>query len=691
MDAAIRFAGSSRRSAGCVRGLCAFLLLVSCLVMPAPGWVDDRGGAVMLTPTAEHRQASRAVVRTIDNHEGRMLWFKDTLGAQVLEHFIQAWDPDRDLLHMGDISAFSRGRSKIGVALRNGDLAFAFDLFHRVRARFDERTAYAIRLLDGELDFESGQRRFTGAERANWATDRATLQDRWARTVLDDAIDLALSGHRAGEIRETLRTRYIRLRIGFGRFDADDVAEQALNAYVRANDRYGAYFSTEAAERGQMQARNALEGIGVVVRQEGRHAAITQVLPGGPAERSRALGIDDRILGIGQRDDPELVDVVGWPIADVVERLRGAPGTIVRLRILPAGEAVPRIVALRRARIVLENRVARGWIVPPGHAEPNGPRIGVIELPSFYVGKAAGANRGAANASDDVRRIIRRMRSVGIDGLVLDLRRNQGGSLQQAVRTAGLFIGGGPIVQVRSHTGKIQAYEDPNPAAEWNGALAVLVGSRSASAAEIVAAALQDYRRGVIVGEQTYGKGSAQSVILLERQGASGAVKLTTSYWFRITGGNIDSRGINPDIDLSWAAGPEQRGTRVEPASRIGNGITATTWSALPANEDVIALLGSRSRGRIEADPAFRALRKEVAESNLDRANAGRSLRLSERRMELERQLRRRAAVVRLLQDALVGEGTGASGLAAERLPDLRAAMILREAVRIAADLARTK
>ena len=644
-----------------------------------------------LAPNAKHRLVAGVAVRSIDRHVSGRLWTRDELGARVLQLFFETWDPERELLLAADIREFERGRRGISEALRNGELHFAFDIFRRIRAQMEERTAHCFRLLDTGFDLGLDEYLVTDPFRRGWAADWATLADHWRRRVKNDVIELRLDGHSASEIRQTLRSRCDRLRRRVRRIDASTVVERAVDAYARAVDPHGTYLSARAIERLRIRATGALEGIGVVLRAEGEYAVVDRIMPGGPADRSRTLGIGDRILAIGQAEDPRPADVVGWPVADVVGRLRGPKDTAVRLRILPAGlGTVPRTVTLYRDRIALEDQAARGWIVRRRGFQSDEPWIGVIEVPSFHTGERTGRGPDDASTSSDVRRIVRTLRAQGMDGLVLDLRRNRGGSLNQAVRTAGLFVTAGPIVQVRTHAGETQVRMDPDPGIEWNGALSVLVGPESASASEIVAAAMQDYRRGLVVGERTFGKGSAQSILPLSNVGGEGALRLTTSRWFRITGESIEDRGVQPDLDLARSASAGRRSHRYSPEEGRRSRVGATHWNRGDLDARSVAWLDGKSRERIAANRAFATLHDEASE----RAGHGRedqaSLNLEVRRhqhLQRDERLRRR---MRTLDAGLAGYGVAANGLEVWGLAALGEALILEETIRITGDLART-
>ena len=671
------------------RALARGLVLATLLVAGQSTSAVSTGGFVpveALAPSAGHRQTARAALRLLDRSASGGLRFKDDVGARVLQRFIEAWDPERELLLSADIREFERYRGEFSDAMRRGDIDLAFEVFRRVRTRLEQRTALALRLLDAGFDFGRNEYLVTDADRRGWAGDRATLREHWRRRLKNEAIELLLSGLSPSEARETLRARHQALRTRVAKVDADIVVERLLDTYAGVVDRHGGFLSPRVIERRRTEAGGVLHGIGVILRPEGQHSVVRRLVPGGPADRSRALGIGDRILGIGAPGAMQPVDVVGWSIHEVVERLRGPKDTAVRLRILPAGGATaPRTITLVRDRMRIEDRVASGRILHPGGDDLHGLRIGVIAVPSFYAGASSGGERGAAGAGDDVRRLLRSLRARGMDGLVLDLRRNRGGSLNQGVRTAGLFIAAGPIVQIRTQAGETQVRMDPDTGVEWNGPLTVLVGPESASAAEIVAAAMQDYRRGLVVGGRTHGKGTTQRIFPLNGNAAEGAVRLTVSRWYRVTGETIERRGVHPDLELARAAGSARRTVPEAPDRERWSGAPALQWRTGALMGHMVTRLRAGSRERIAASPAFRTLREEAAE-RAAASSAGRlRLHLEQRRTRHEQRERRRLARMRTLHAALPADAVPARG--PQSLPGLRDALILDETVRIAADL----
>ena len=636
----------------------SLVLLLAATATQAVAGSDAPAGFDAPSVAERFQGTARAVVQFVDRHGRGDLRFKDEVGARMLARFLDEWDPGRRFLLLADVREFERRQGGLSDALREGELNFAFDLFHRVRTRVEEYTAFAIGALDDVLTLSPAFRDpVVGPESRAWAPDQTALLDRWRGRVSNDVLALVRDGNEPEEVRAMLRDRYGAHREWVKRRDADDIVERVLDAYVAAVDRHGAYLSPRALERLHVRTRGVLAGIGVILRPERGHAVVDRIVHGGPAEKSRALMVGDRIVGIGQKGALRFADVTGWPIEDVVERLRGPAGTVVRLRILPAGIETPtRTITLIRDEVAVETLAAKGRLVGLQESGCGESRIGIVTVPSFYAGREA--DQGHTGVSGDVRRIVRALRAQGMHAFVLDLRRNRGGSLKQAVRTAGLFIAGGPIVQVRSHRGDVRIRMDPDPGVEWEGALALLVGPATASAAEIVAAAMQDYRRGIVVGERTFGKGSAQGIFSIDESRGEGALRLTTSRWFRVTGETIERRGVDPDVDFVWVASSQRRGAPDVSVPGVRRRIAAVEWEKGALADGVVASLRGRSRERLRADPGFLALREALVEPSRSPAGARAS-------------------------------GQPGQGLELESLPAIREETILEETVRIANDLAR--
>ena len=461
MEAALSRTGMRRRVRW-LRQVTLAALLLSGATVPAAGESGRVVPLESLAPTAKHRNIARAAIQSIDRHVRTRLWMKGELGARILQHFLEAWDPERDLLLLADARELERQWHGIGEVLRNGELHFAFDAFKRIKVAtggphcsLHSPAGYRVRFWSRRAPGNGRQSQRLGAESGDARGSLAAAREERCHRALSGRTDAVRNqGHAAHPLRRVARSgqanrrrRHRRTRPGRIR----TCSRPARGLPVASSNRTPASPNHRCTGRD----RGGAARTGRVRGSRTTHAW-------GPADRRRALGVGDRILGIGQTGEPWPTDVVGWPIAAVVDRLRGPKDTAVRLRILPAGVGtVPRTITLIRDRIALADRAARGRIVRFEGFEQHERRIGVIDVPSFHVDGRTGQVRDST--SSDVRRIVRRLRAQGIDGLVLDLRRNRGGSLNQAVRTAGLFITTGPIVQVRNLTGEIQVRNDPDP------------------------------------------------------------------------------------------------------------------------------------------------------------------------------------------------------------------------------------
>ena len=662
--------------------LCA-ILVVLCSIRP----VGTESGQVIEpsvpNPGPEFRELTRAVMGLLSKHGAPTMWIKEELGAQALKHYLDGWDPGGKLLIWRDLEAVMQRRHTISDELRKGQIGLPFSLFRVVKTRQQMRVAHSLRLLRQGFDFERDEVLTTGRRDTEWTLDDTDLEERWRKCVKNDVIELRLAGRTPAEIIEVLEHRYLMERDRLKQVDVDDIVDRWLNAYVRTVDRHGAYLSPRLFDSMEIQGKGFLEGIGVVLASRDQYPVIERVIPGSPAAQSDKVHVGDRIVGIKNRRDARFSDILGWPIREVAKKLRGPRKSVVELHILSAGpQATLRKVRLVRNRIMLQGRTATARLIETG-----GPgqirKVGVIEIPTFHV--RAGGGRGKLNegTSRHVRQLIGTLRARGMEGLVLDLRRNSGGAILEAARTAGLFVGGGPMMQIRLHTGKVHVYEDPDPKTEWRGALSVLVGPKSASAAEIVAAVIQDYRRGIVIGEKTYGKGTVQKIIRLDDVRKGAALKITSSRWYRVTGESVEGRGVYPDVDLTGAMGSEHA-ELTRPHNGKERAIGATRWEPYHVRKGHIAVARARSRERMEKNPALQALREDTNEPIQSPTARSVSLHLERRWAEHFGRERRRRNRIKTLREALSHDQELRN---VKELSQFRKALFLREAIQITLDL----
>ncbi len=522
-----------------------------------------------LEPEKKHLRASELITHILTTYHYKKTNLNDALSSYIFDHYLENLDQNRVYFLQADINEFEQYRYVIDDAISDSDLRSAYIIFKRYRQRVDERTEYALNALKNDFSFNKDEMfRFDRREDA-WASNKTELDEIWRKRVKNDYLNLKLAGKEDAEIKDTLTKRYQRIQNSTLQLNANDVFQTFINAYTTSVEPHTAYFSPRTSENFDISMRLSLEGIGAVLRAESDYTQVVKVITGGPADLSGKIKVDDRIIGVGQEGQNKLTDVIGWRLDDVVDLIRGPKGTAITLELLPKGAGVEgpsKKVTLTRDRIKLEEQDASSEII---EIPDSGTKIGVIDLPTFYIDFAAQAEgfKNYKSTSRDVRKLIDEMQAQNIDGLIIDLRGNGGGSLSEALELTGLFIDRGPVVQTKDASGRVDINYDPEPGIHYAGPLAVLVDRDSASASEIFAGAIQDYRRGIIIGEPTFGKGTVQNVIDLNRfikdsSDDHGRLKTTIAQFFRVSGGSNQYKGVVPDIIFPTADFSDEHGER---------------------------------------------------------------------------------------------------------------------------------
>ncbi|HAI58884.1 MAG TPA: tail-specific protease [Xanthomonadaceae bacterium] len=614
--------------------------------------VERPAPASVFRPTVDQQGAARMVYGVLS--DSRYAYtpkpLDDTLSSAILRRYLEMLDGQRLFFTRADIDGFGAYQSRFDDAIKGQSLQPAFDLYTRYMQRVDERVRFARERLKGEFDFSTDLVWRYEREDAPWAADSAELDALWEKYVKNDWLRLQLAGRQPDEIRRTLDKRYAQMATRVAQLKPEDAFESFMNAYTESIDPHTAYMSPRSAENFNMSMRLSLEGIGAVLQSQDDYIVVRTLVPGGPAALSGQISVGDRIVAVGQGDGP-MVDVIGWRIDDVVRLVRGAKGTTVRLDTLPVAGGVDgehRIVAIVRDRVKLEEQAARQQII-----DADGKRIGVIRLPTFYVDFEA-KRRGdadARSATRDVARLLAELKGQKVDGVVVDLRGNGGGSLTEAIELTGLFIDAGPVVQVREAGGRVSVESDDDRGVAWDGPLAVLVDRSSASASEIFAAAIQDYGRGLIIGETTFGKGTVQNLVDLDRFQANrdprfGQLKLTVAQFFRIDGGTTQFNGVVPDLAFPVTLDADEFGESTYdnalPASRIPPAAHREYGNFAP----MLLALAQRHEARVAKDTEWQWWREDVARFRKEREEGTISLNEAERRAEREETEARRVARV---------------------------------------------
>jgi carboxyl-terminal processing protease len=603
------------------------LLLMTVTVLAAV----DTGDPLRLEPEMDQRYASNIATRFLTNYHYKRTRLDDELSSQIFDHYLELLDPNRIYFLASDVEMFERYRTGMDDALRHSDLMSAYEIFNVYVDRVRQRVEYARNRVAQPFDFTIDEYYQYDREGEPWSRDMAELDELWRKRVKNDYLRLKLTDKEEDAIVETLTERYTNLERRINELDNEDVFQFFMNAFAQSIEPHTAYLSPRNSENFEISMKLSLEGIGALLGRENEYTLISRVVPGGPADQDGRLKAGDRIVSVGQGDDGKLVDVIGWRIDDVVDLIRGPKDTVVRLEVLPEDVSLSgptQVVDIVRNEVKLEEQAAQSEIIEVPTGEVVGDqeevvKIGVIDLPVFYLD----FNGRAQNLPDyrsstrDVKRLIGELKEEGVKGIVVDLRNNGGGSLLEATTLTGLFIDKGPVVQVRNSSGRISLEEDLDAGMAWDGPLAVLVNRYSASASEIFAAAIQDYGRGVVIGEPTFGKGTVQSLLDLDDYAPSdkpgmGQLKITMAQFFRVNGGSTQNRGVVPDIRFPSAGDPQEYGERSLDNALPWTSIDAARYDPSGDLSRLVAVADSLYQKRVVDNQEFDWLLSDIDDFN---------------------------------------------------------------------------
>ena len=602
-----------------------------------------------LKPIASQTQAALWASRLMGRYHYKATPLDDAMSEKIFDAYFKSLDGEKLFFLQGDVDQFDVVRTKLDDAINNENLTLPFTIYGVYQQRFSERIAYARELLKTKFDFTADETFQLDREKAAWPKTDDEARDLWRKRVKNDWLRLKLAGKEDKAIRETLDKRYENYQARVRKLNNEDVFQMFMNAYATSIEPHTNYLGPRSADNFDIAMRLSLEGIGAVLQTRDEYTIIREIVVGSPAAMSGKLKVGDRIVGVAQGDTPAFTDLLGWRIDDVVQLIRGAKDSVVRLDVLPA-DAGPDgkhiTVSLVRKKINMEEQAAKKSII---EVKENGVkrRIGVISLPTFYQDFEARrkGDKDFKSATRDVARILGELKKEKVDNVLIDLRNNGGGSLNEAVELTGLFIDKGPVVMQRNAEGKVEVESDTNAGLAWDGPVGVLINRGSASASEIFAAAIQDYGRGLIIGEPSFGKGTVQTLVNLDRfaqgQGEKvrlGELKMTIAQFFRINGGTTQLRGVTPDIKLPVTSDAENFGE-----SSYDN---ALPWVAIkpasyvPAGDlkELMAPLQKRHEARIAKDKDFQYLQEDLAEVRKMRKENAVSLNEAVRRKERDAQ-----------------------------------------------------
>jgi len=615
--------------------------------------IVKRDSQLDLAPLPKHLRASRYIAYYMKTNHYKKQGLDNHQSSLILDRYIETLDSNKAYFLASDIKEFENYRYSLDDAIYSGLVQPAFRIYRVFKRRWDERNEFALAVLKQPMDFTGQEVLEYDREDAAWATSNQELDNYWRLRVKNDALNLVLAGKDIEKAKELLQKRYKASLRRVSQINSEDIFSYFMNAFTATVDPHSAYFSPRTAENFDIDMKLSLEGIGAVLETNDVYTKIRSIVTGGPADKSKQLSVDDKIIAVGQANKP-LVDVVGWRLDDVVDLIRGDAGSQVRLEIEPANASVngkTKVVSIIREKVKLEEQAAKSEIIKVGEGDKR-LVVGVIELSKFYIDFEA-KNAGDPNyksTTRDIRKLITKMKKENnIKAIIIDLRNNGGGSLGEAIGLTGLFIDKGPVVQEKRLQGRVLTLFDEEAGVAWDGPLAVLVNGSSASASEIFAGAIQDYDRGLIIGEQTFGKGTVQNIIDLNyalrlEDHSAGVLKLTIDKFYRITGASTQLKGVMPDINYPDPISREHFGEASYDYALKWDTIKPVKYQSENRVQSYVEYLNQKHLERIKKDREFQYIIQDVKELNKRRQDTSVSLNEALRKKERSEDEKKRLA-----------------------------------------------
>ncbi|HEX8587318.1 carboxy terminal-processing peptidase [Pseudomonas sp.] len=613
----------------------ALLIGLSVLPMSASSFAANSWDN--LQPDRDEVIASLNVVELLKRHHYSKPPLDDKRSEIIYQSYLKLLDPARSYFLASDIAEFDKWRFQFDDFLKSGDLAPGFTIYKRYLDRIKSRLDFALAQLNkgvDKIDLNTQETLLVDRKDAPWAKNEAELDDLWRKRVKDEVLRLKIAGKDPAKIQETLTKRYKNQLARLGQTRSEDVFQAYLNTFAMSYDPHTNYLSPDSAENFDINMSLSLEGIGAVLQSDNDNVKIVRLVPAGPAAKTKQVATADKIIGVAQ-GDKEMVDVIGWRLDEVVKLIRGPKGSVVRLEIVPASNApsdqTTKIVSITREAVKLEEQAAKKSVL---HLNQDGKdyKLGVIEIPAFYLDFKAyrAGDPEYKSTTRDVKKLLTELQSEKVDGVVIDLRNNGGGSLQEATELTSLFIDKGPTVLVRNADGKVDVLEDENSGAFYKGPMALLVNRLSASASEIFAGAMQDYHRALIIGGQTFGKGTVQTIQPLNH----GELKLTLAKFYRVSGQSTQHQGVLPDIGYPSIIDTKEIGESALPEAMTYDTIKPAIKPAVDPFKPFLAQLQSRHDARSAKDAEFVFIEEKLALAKKLMSEKTVSLNEAERRKE---------------------------------------------------------
>jgi len=620
-------------------------------------------GSNDIQPDEQQSLVCKTVAELISNYNYKKVPLNDSISEVVYNRYIKLLDESHNYLLASDIADFDKYKRGLADDMKSGNLNNVFYIFNVYQKEYIKHINYSIAQLDDNFDFDKNEMFTYDRTNLPWVASQSEMDNLWKMRVKYDMLNLKLANSDLGKDKETLRKRYENLLTQANKLNNQDVFQLFMDAFTEAIDPHTNYFNPANAANFNIDMSRQLEGIGASLLTENEYITIKAIIPGGPADKSKQIGVDDRIVGVAQGKDGEFQNVIGWRIENAIALIRGHKGTIVRLELLPKGSSVgskPRIVEMVREKIILKDESAKSEIRTYNN---NGKtiKIGVISVPAFYIdfNDYKSGNPNYKSTTHDVKLILDSLKQQNVDGIVMDLRENGGGSLMEAIELTGLFIKTGPVVQVRNSNDQIEVDKDEDPSITYSGPLAILVDRFSASATEIFSGAIQDYGRGLIIGTQTYGKGSVQNAIDLDKeipslreklaalvgksnkavstgsQSIFGQLNLTIAKFYRITGNSTQHKGVTPDIQFPSVIPMDKYGEDTEPSAMPFDVIAKSDYTKVGDFTAVIPQLKKLHDQRMESSASYKYLLEDIADFKTHEAE--KSITLNEQQLKKQR------------------------------------------------------
>lgn len=649
-----------------LKRLCLAVFIVAALSCKADPRISIIVSENDLKPDMQQSVVAKSLVELIENFHYQKVVVDDSFSSLVFDEYLKALDGGKNYFLQSDITDFEKYRLTMDDDVREGDLSVAFYIFNVYQKRYNDRVNFALKEIDKKFNFTSNETYTYDREKLPWLKSESESNNLWSKRIKYEMLNLKITGTEEAKMRETLKKRYENLVSQSTKFNNQDVFQIFMNSFTGTVDPHTNYFVPNKAQEFNEELARTFEGIGARLQLENEVVKIAEIIPGGPAFKAKTLEVNDRIIAVAQGKDGEFVDVIGWRLDVTVTKIKGPKGTIVRLKVIPAGQELsssPKIVELVRDKVVLEDQSAKKTIKTINQGGKSY-KIGIIQLPAFYADFKAmqAGDKNYKSTTRDVKLLLDTLKQQNVDAVVLDLRSNGGGSLPEAISLSGLFIKSGPVVQVRDRRNKIEVDEDEDPSIAWTGPLGVLLDRFSASASEIFAGAIQDYGRGIVIGNQSYGKGTVQQGIDMSRvigtadklmlkaaqsagnKGAAntrtnvpefGQINLTMAKFYRVNGSSTQHKGVIPDIEFPTIFPKDKYGESSEPRALPWDTISPSQYSPVADLSGINQKLIALHKGRMNTSLGYKNLQEDIAE--FAKRESETSITLNEEQLKKER------------------------------------------------------